>query len=60
MRGNDPDGDVPELDINHQVLLVCCEGETWFVDPGLVDAPYEPMPLRAVTSESQGATTTAA
>jgi N-hydroxyarylamine O-acetyltransferase len=47
----DPDEDVPELDVNHQVLLVRCEGETWFVDPAMVDAPYEPMPLRAEASE---------
>lgn len=51
VRGDDPDEEVPELDINHHVLLVRCEGETWFVDPGLVDAPYEPMPLRAEASE---------
>ena len=35
------------LTINHQALSVVCEGRTWFVDVGLGDAPYEPMPLRA-------------
>jgi len=50
-RGDDPDEEVPEVDNNHQVLLVRCEGETWFVDTGLIDAPWEPMPLRAETSE---------
>jgi arylamine N-acetyltransferase len=50
VRGDDPEEDVPEVDINHQVLLVRCEDETWFVDVGLIDAPYEPMPLRAGTS----------
>jgi arylamine N-acetyltransferase len=50
VRGDDPDEDLPELDVNHQVLLVRCEGETWFVDTGLIDAPYEPMPLRSGTS----------
>ena len=46
-----PEDEAPEVDINHQVLLVRCEDETWFVDPGLVDAPYEPIPLRTGTSE---------
>jgi len=34
-------------DVSHQALKVrCAEGEEWFVDCGLGDAPYEPMPLR--------------
>jgi arylamine N-acetyltransferase len=45
----DPDEDASELDINHQVLLVRCEDQSWFVDVGLVDAPYEPLPLRTGT-----------
>ncbi|WP_200213352.1 arylamine N-acetyltransferase family protein [Micromonospora coerulea] len=51
VRGPGPDEDAPGLDINHQVLVVRCEGETWFVDLGLVDAPHEPMPLRAAVSQ---------
>ena len=42
------------LTINHQVLTVVCEGERWFVDAGLGDAPYEPMPLRAGHWATQG------
>ena len=35
-------------DVNHQALTVrCADGAEWFVDCGLGDAPYEPMPLRA-------------
>ncbi|HET9168485.1 MAG TPA: arylamine N-acetyltransferase [Actinospica sp.] len=47
VRGASTDQASTELTINHQVLTVACEGETWFVDAGLGDAPYEPMPLRA-------------
>ena len=49
VRGGSDDQDARSLTINHQVLTVACEGETWFVDAGLGDAPYEPMPLRAGT-----------
>ncbi|MBR7835998.1 arylamine N-acetyltransferase [Actinospica durhamensis] len=35
-----------ELEVNHQVLVVACEGERWLVDVGLGDGLYEPMPLR--------------
>lgn len=49
VRGGGDDQDAPGLTVNHQVLTVACEGETWFVDTGLGDAPYEPMPLRAGT-----------
>lgn len=47
----DPEDEGPEVDINHHVLVVRCEDESWFVDVGLIDAPYEPMPLRTATSE---------
>lgn len=40
------DKDADELAVNHQVLVVRCEAEPWFVDCGLGDEPYEPMPLR--------------
>ena len=35
------------LDVNHQVLVVACEGGSWLVDVGLGDGLHEPMPLRA-------------
>lgn len=47
VRGGPGEQDLPELRINHQVLTVRCEGEEYFVDCGLGDAPFEPMPLRA-------------
>jgi len=47
VRGGGDDQLATSLTVNHQVLTVVCEGETWFVDAGLGDAPYEPMPLRA-------------
>jgi arylamine N-acetyltransferase len=49
VRGPSSDQASTDLTINHQVLTVACEGEYWFVDTGLGDAPYEPMPLRAGT-----------
>ncbi|HEX4790203.1 MAG TPA: arylamine N-acetyltransferase [Actinospica sp.] len=39
--------ETPELLVNHQVLVVHCEGAEYFVDCGLGDAPFEPLPLRA-------------
>lgn len=33
------------LEINHQALVVACEGVRWFVDCGLGNAPYEPIAL---------------
>ena len=33
------------LEINHQVLVVDCDGVRWFVDCGLGSAPYEPVAL---------------
>jgi arylamine N-acetyltransferase len=59
VRGNLDEWDLPELTINHQVLVVRCEdgesdesgegdaGGEYFVDCGLGDAPFEPMPLKA-------------
>jgi N-hydroxyarylamine O-acetyltransferase len=46
LAGTDRD-DSPDLVVNHQVLTVRCDDEEWFVDCGLGDAPYEPIPLRA-------------
>ncbi|HWG23355.1 arylamine N-acetyltransferase family protein [Actinospica sp.] len=57
VRGAERDQASTDLTINHQVLTVLCEGETWFVDCGLGDAPYEPMVLRAGTVATQGAFT---
>jgi arylamine N-acetyltransferase len=54
VRGAEVDQESTELTVNHQVLTVLCEGETWFVDCGLGDAPYEPMPLRADVLVTQG------
>ena len=55
VRGRDaPDPDAPGLTINHQALSVVCEGRRWFVDVGLGDAPYEPLPLRAGYYVTQG------
>ena len=54
VRGSSSDQHAAELTINHQVLTVVCEGERWFVDAGLGDAPYEPMPLRAGHYATQG------
>lgn len=34
-----------ELTVNHQVLTVFCDAVRYFVDCGLGDAPYEPIPL---------------
>ncbi|MEU0666597.1 arylamine N-acetyltransferase [Streptomyces lavendulocolor] len=34
---------------NHLALTVRVGGEAWFVDAGLGDGPYEPLPLRAGT-----------
>ena len=53
VRGVDADQDAPELTINHQVLTVRCAGgeyPQYFVDCGLGDAPFEPLPLRAGVS----------
>jgi arylamine N-acetyltransferase len=36
-----------ELTVNHQVLVVACEGESWLVDAGLGDGLHEPMRLSA-------------
>ena len=47
VRGTGVDQDAPELTVNHQVLTVRCEGESWLVDCGLGDAPLAPMALRA-------------
>lgn len=33
------------LEVNHQALVVACEGRSWLVDVGLGDGLYEPMPL---------------
>jgi N-hydroxyarylamine O-acetyltransferase len=54
VRGGAADQHAPELTVNHQVLTVVCEGERWFLDTGLGDAPYEPMPLRAGHVSRQG------
>ena len=54
VRGGSSDQHAPELTINHQALAVVCEGERWFVDAGLGDAPYEPLPLRAGHYVTQG------
>ena len=54
VRGRASDQHAPELTINHQVLTVVCEGERWFLDAGLGDSPYEPMPLRAGYAARQG------
>ena len=54
VRGETADQHSAELTVNHQVLTVVCEGERWFVDTGLGDAPYEPMPLRAGFVARQG------
>ena len=45
VRGDAAAQDDPVLTINHQVLTVRCEGREYFVDCGLGDAPFEPMPL---------------
>jgi arylamine N-acetyltransferase len=50
VRGNPDEWDLPELTINHQVLVVRCvddQDAEYFVDCGLGDAPFEPMPLKA-------------
>jgi N-hydroxyarylamine O-acetyltransferase len=41
--GEEPDG--AEVDVNHQALIVSCDGVRYFVDCGLGDALYEPIPL---------------
>jgi arylamine N-acetyltransferase len=33
------------MEVNHQALVVRCEGVSWFVDCGLGNAPYEPIAL---------------
>ncbi|HTJ69276.1 MAG TPA: arylamine N-acetyltransferase [Actinospica sp.] len=57
VRGAEVDQASTGLTINHQVLTVLCDGEAWFVDCGLGDAPYEPMPLREGTPNGIGTRT---
>lgn len=54
VRGPHVDQASTDLVVNHQVLTVACQGETYFVDCGLGDAPYEPILLRAGTVVTQG------
>ncbi|WP_175408658.1 arylamine N-acetyltransferase [Streptomyces sp. TRM64462] len=41
---------------NHLALTVRIGADAWFVDVGLGDGPYEPLPLRAGTYERRGFT----
>ncbi|MFG2874987.1 arylamine N-acetyltransferase [Streptomyces sp. NPDC048337] len=48
------EADVREVNGNHLALSVRVDGEAYFVDAGLGDGPYEPLPLREGSYEQGG------
>lgn len=46
---NRPEDEPPGAEGNHMALTVRCGGRSWFVDVGLGDALYEPLPLEPGT-----------